>query len=284
MVALLALCFSQADCQDAPGAVGRDPAEPKAAAEVPAETEPGDAPGEEKEEEENFLYEGVKVPEPPADDYPIADYAELLSEEQEKELHQVQLASWKKHDTPIVVVTIQSMREYGPSDWSIERFAYTWFNKWQIGKRGGEGELVNRGILLLVSFNDRKARIELGADWGRGWDKEAAFIMNTRIVPSFKKGDFPGGIAAGARALAELAGAPRGKSPPGRSSLADRIGAFLLILFGGGLLGTAMFFASRLGEGRGFSGDGGGDGGGGWGGGGYSSGGFSGGGGASGSW
>ena len=188
------------------------PKKDEAAAEKPAETAP-QAP-----EEEDFRFAGIKIPAPPAEDYPTADYAELLDEAAEKKLHQVQLASYHEQNTPIVVVTINSMREYGPKDWSIERFGFTWFNKWEIGKRGGEGELINRGILLLVSVGDRKARIELGADWGRDWDRHCSVIMNTRIVPRFKKGDFAGGIESGVQALAEMAGTPPGQAAPRSSS------------------------------------------------------------------
>ena len=220
---LLSLLSTAAICQEDPKPAEPAPEKNEAAAEKPDESPPkkDEAAGEtaDKEpEEEDFRFAGIKIPAPPAEDYPTADYAELLDEEQEKKLHQVQLASYHEQNTPIVVVTINSMREYGPRDWSIERFGYTWFNKWQIGKRGAEGELINRGILLLVSVGDRKARIELGADWGRDWDRHCSVIMNTRIVPRFKKGDFAGGIESGVQALAEMAGTPPGQAAPRSSS------------------------------------------------------------------
>ena len=294
------------------------PKKDEAAAEKPAETAP-QAP-----EEEDFRFAGIKIPAPPAEDYPTADYAELLDEAAEKKLHQVQLASYHEQNTPIVVVTINSMREYGPKDWSIERFGFTWFNKWEIGKRGGEGELINRGILLLVSVGDRKARIELGADWGRDWDRHCSVIMNTRIVPRFKKGDFAGGIESGVQALAEMAGTPPGQAAPrsssGRSYRSSRSSGqglptlptglvIVCVIVGIALIGLSFKYPKNQ---KGLliagvvliaaglltyivvlalllfmGGRGGGGGGGGWsggGGGGFSSGGFSGGGGASGSW
>ncbi len=238
-VALLLSLFSTvAVCQEDPKPAEPSPEKNEAAAEKPDESTPkkdeaaGEKPDEstpkkdeaagepaaKESEEEDFRFAGIKIPAPPAEDYPTADYAELLDEAQEKKLHQVQLASYHEQNTPIVVVTINSMREYGPKDWSIERFGYTWFNKWEIGKRGGEGELINKGILLLVSVGDRKARIELGADWGRDWDRHCSVIMNTRIVPRFKKGDFAGGIEAGVQALAEMAGTPPGQAAPRSSS------------------------------------------------------------------
>jgi len=235
---LLSLLSTVAVCQDDPNPAEPAPEKNEAAAEKPAEPAPekNEAAAEKPDEstpkkdeavaetaakaseEEDFRFAGIKIPAPPAEDYPTADYAELLDEEQEKKLHQVQLASYHEQNTPIVVVTINSMREYGPKDWSIERFGYTWFNKWQIGKRGAEGELINRGILLLVSVGDRKARIELGADWGRDWDRHCSVIMNTRIVPRFKKGDYAGGIESGVQALAEMAGTPPGQAAPRSSS------------------------------------------------------------------
>ena len=294
------------------------PKKDAAAAEKPAETAPKES------EEEDFLFAGIKIPALPAEDYPTADYAELLDEAQEKKLSQVQLASYREQNTPIVVVTINSMREYGPKDWSIERFGYTWFNKWEIGKRGGEGELINRGILLLVSVGDRKARIELGADWGRDWDRHCSVIMNTRIVPRFKKGDFAGGIESGVQALAEMAGTPPGQAAPrsssGRSYRSSRSSGqglptlptglvIVCVIVGIALIGLSFKYPKNQ---KGLliagvvliaaglltyivvlalflfvGGRGRGGGGGGWsggGGGGFSSGGFSGGGGASGSW
>ena len=220
---LLSLLSTVAVCQEDPKPAEPAPEKNETAAEKPDESTPkkDEAAGEtaaKASEEEDFRFAGIKIPAPPAEDYPTADYAELLDEEQEKKLHQVQLASYHEQNTPIVVVTINSMREYGPKDWSIERFGYTWFNKWQIGKRGAEGELINRGILLLVSVGDRKARIELGADWGRDWDRHCSVIMNTRIVPRFKKGDYAGGIKAGVQALAEMAGTPPGEAAPRSSS------------------------------------------------------------------
>lgn len=224
---LLSFISTVAVCQEDPKPAEPSPAKNEAAAEKPDELTPKkDAAAAEKpaetapkaSEEEDFRFAGIKIPDPPPEDYPTADYAELLDEAVEKKLHQVQLASYHEQNTPIVVVTINSMREYGPKDWSIERFGYTWFNKWQIGKRGAEGELINRGILLLVSVGDRKARIELGADWGRDWDRHCSVIMNSKIVPRFKKDDYAGGIEAGVQALAEMAGTPPGQAAPRSSS------------------------------------------------------------------
>ena len=60
----------------------------------------------------------------------------------------------------------------------------------------------NDGVLLLVAAGDRKARIELGAGYGRSKDADSRSIMNNIITPKFKNADFTGGITAGVKAMA----------------------------------------------------------------------------------
>ena len=59
--------------------------------------------------------------------------------------------------------------------------------------------------MFLVSTGDRKARIELGAGWGREKDALCDQIMQTQIIPRFKQGDFSGGIVAGVDGLDKMA-------------------------------------------------------------------------------
>ena len=121
----------------------------------------------------------------------------------------MQQAAFTNHDTPIVVVVIDRMAAYGTAS-GIESFAQAWFDEWGIGS-----EDPNTGILLLVSLQDRRARIELGADWGRKWDEHCQEIMNDQIVPKFKKNRYPDGIIQGVRSLAQMAALGPDAEPPG---------------------------------------------------------------------
>ncbi len=103
---------------------------------------------------------GQIPPAPTADDL-VRDTVGLIQNEDLDHICQVQRSAYETHDTPIVVVTIGKV----PSGEDIESLAMQWFNEWEIGKRKPNGQLVNQGILLLVAVVDRKARIELGADW-----------------------------------------------------------------------------------------------------------------------
>lgn len=155
-----------------------------------------------------------EIPAPPADGSLIADHANLLSFVGKTTVEGSQKKALREHDTPIVVVTIRRMADYDVKAAGIEAFAKTWFDRWGIGTLNARGGGSNKGILLLVSERDRKARIKLGADWGHDWDYQARKIMDESIVPKFRAGNFDDGIDRGVAALAEMAASgPSGGAP-----------------------------------------------------------------------
>jgi uncharacterized protein len=200
----------------------------------------------------------LDLPAVPPDENFLQDYAEMIPREAQKVIGELQEKSFEDHDTPIVVVTISSMKKYGGD--RIERFAREWFDHWEIGKRGGDGQLLNQGILLLVSRDDRQARIELGGDWGLRWDRHCARIMERRIIPRFKEGRFAEGIVAGVEALKEMAEeGPDSEPPVGLSkffptSLEEKPlstsplptwGMGLILMAGVGLIVASFFFPQQ---------------------------------------
>ncbi|MBI1317559.1 MAG: hypothetical protein GC168_01240 [Candidatus Hydrogenedens sp.] len=141
----------------------------------------------------------------PGDREFVTDLAELIDAADEIKIAATADQLLTETAIPIIVVTISSMANFGYPDWRIENFARTLFDQWGIGYQELNGRSWNRGILLLVSRDDRKARIELGADWGREQDQTCQQIMEGVIVPAFKKRDFSGGIVAGVEALDKVA-------------------------------------------------------------------------------
>ena len=99
---------------------------------------------------------------------------------------------------PIVVVTLPSLAMYDATN--IETYGRQLFDHWGIGSQKN-----NRGILLLVSLGDRKARITLGSDWGDTKDDTARMVMQDIIVPNFKNGNYSAGVLQGVRALDTMA-------------------------------------------------------------------------------
>ncbi len=160
-------------------------------------------------------YTGVAFPPKPGDREFIVDEAGMLDDDQETEIWTDLDQLLTDQAIPIIIVTIPSLAEYDARGMRIETYAKFLFDEWGIGYeklsvsgRGvGRSEEVswNRGILLLVSEGDRKARIELGADYGTEKNPFTQQIMDQNIIPYFKKGDFAAGIASGAKALEAMA-------------------------------------------------------------------------------
>jgi len=141
----------------------------------------------------------------PGDREFVRDLAGMLDDAAKTKIRETAEKLLKEKATPIIVVTIDSMAEWGGEGMTIESFSTILFNQWQIGHAKLGDQDWNTGILLLVSKNDRKARIELGGGWGRSEDATARRIMNDLIVPRFKEGKFSEGIVAGVEGLDAMA-------------------------------------------------------------------------------
>ncbi len=82
----------------------------------------------------------------------------------------------------------------------IEQFAIRVVEAWKLGRKG-----VDDGVLLVVAKDDRKLRIEVGYGLeGALNDATAKRIVSEVISPSFKQGDFYGGIDAGVTSLIKV--------------------------------------------------------------------------------
>ncbi len=125
----------------------------------------------------------------------VNDFAELLSPEIEAALSQ-ELATLRR-DTGVemTVVTLRSQAEYAPDE-TLERFATGLFNHWGIGNKQR-----NDGVLVLVIHEDRAMRIELGAGYGRDWDRFAQRIVDQHFLPNFREEKYERGITHGTVAI-----------------------------------------------------------------------------------
>ena len=77
-------------------------------------------------------------------------------------------ALFKEKRIPPYLAIIPSLAIHGGVNYSIEQNASELFNHWSIGWQN-----LNYSLLLLISKKDRKARIELGANWDREYDYQA---------------------------------------------------------------------------------------------------------------
>jgi len=118
----------------------------------------------------------------------VNDYAGMISPSTGAQLAEKLKAFEESDSTQIVILTIPSL-EGEP----IEDVGIKVAESWKIGQKGKDN-----GILLLVSKQERKMRIEVGRGLeGRLTDLTAGRIIDLVITPRFRAGDLDGGFTAG---------------------------------------------------------------------------------------
>ncbi|MFH0974191.1 MAG: TPM domain-containing protein [Spirochaetota bacterium] len=115
----------------------------------------------------------------------VNDYAGILSP-QTISILEAKLEEIEKSDsTQIAVLTIPSLE----GD-AIEPFSIRVAEKWQIGQKK-----LDNGVILLISKNDRKVRIETGYGLeGKLTDLVSGRIIRNIIIPNFKNNNFDQGV------------------------------------------------------------------------------------------
>lgn len=161
----------------------------------------------------NATAQELVFPDKPPNENWFVDEANLIEAEDRDRIEAIADSLWREEQIPVYVVTIRSIAGYNPSGEpvSIEVYANELFNSWGIGSQER-----NYGMLLLVSLGDRKARIQLGASWDFSYNVQAQRIMNSLIIPHFKRDDYSLGIVDGVRGMDAMArglGLPRPTQP-----------------------------------------------------------------------
>jgi uncharacterized protein len=226
------------------------------------------------------------------------DYGNMLSEKAEIELERRLVVHYQNTQKQLVIVAVTDLGGY-----TVEEFAEKLFNSWGIGDKDK-----NDGLLILISRDDRKMRIEAGyGEEANITDARASSIISNILTPKFKEHRYFEGLMLAidditgisynrdyssfdtpivAENIAEKAAQKVDKEPEDMTSFYIFLGILCVfaVLFPRAFFRTLfniLLFVLSVGSG---GGGGGGGGGGSSGGGGSWGGGSSGGGGASGSW
>ena len=122
----------------------------------------------------------------------VNDYAGMISAPVKADL-QTKLKQFETAEsTQIVILTLQSLKGDPIEDFSIKVA-----EAWKIGQKGKDN-----GVLLIVSKDDHKVRIEVGYGLeGKLTDLMAGRIVRDEIVPAFKAGRFDEGFTKGVTAI-----------------------------------------------------------------------------------
>jgi uncharacterized protein len=139
-----------------------------------------------------LLEAGVTLPAPMNPPRLVNDFAGLIPDVQEQELEEQVRKFNDSTGNELAVVTVDQL-----GGMAVEEYAHNLAEKWGIGK-----DKNNNGVLLLVGFQDRKIRIEVGKGLeGALPDIICGQIIRYKISPAFKAGDYAQGIINGVREI-----------------------------------------------------------------------------------
>jgi uncharacterized protein len=149
----------------------------------------------------------VSFPAAPPSGGIVVDEAGLLAPLDQVDLEGLAIALKQDRGYPITVVTIRSLSAHGATGYTIERYASEMLKAWP-----ADTERQGYGLTLVVSADDRLARIELGSAWRGTHDGRVREITDRLVLPALRRGDLSKGILAGVRGLDAMG---RGNRLPG---------------------------------------------------------------------
>ena len=125
----------------------------------------------------------------------VNDFAHVLSDRAKQALES-ELAEFEKTTSnQIAVAIVPSMG----GDY-VENYAVKLFEEWGVG-----GKDRDNGVLLLLSIEERKMRIEVGYGLeGALPDSIAQSILDNEMTPRLKAGDYDGAVTAGVQAILQV--------------------------------------------------------------------------------
>ena len=125
----------------------------------------------------------------------VSDFASLLKPNDKLTITKFSSELEKKTTAQLAVVTIQSTQPE-----TIQGFSVRLFDQWKIGQKGKDN-----GTLILIAVKDRKAWITTGYDLeGAIPDVIAQKIVQAKMIPYFKSGQYSQGIKEGSVAVISL--------------------------------------------------------------------------------
>ena len=143
----------------------------------------------------SFSWGQFAIPEKPQKQTSVYDYVNLLQVSQSRALEQKLIRYSDSTSTQIVVAIISSTEGE-----NINFLGAQWGQKWGIGQADKDN-----GILVLLAKDDRRIAINTGYGVeGSLTDLMSKRIIESVIIPEFKKGDYYSGLNKGADAIFQV--------------------------------------------------------------------------------
>lgn len=140
-----------------------------------------------------------QIPVPPLQSR-VTDLAGLLQPEQQAALDAQLQAIESRKGAQVAILIVPTTGEEPITEYSMRVV-----EQWQLGRGEVNGKPVDDGLLILVATRDRKLRIEVGYGLeGVITDVLARRIVTQQLSPSFKAGDYAGGLQRAVGAIGSL--------------------------------------------------------------------------------
>jgi uncharacterized protein len=175
------------------------------------------------------LLAGVLAAAPLGAQYPaepgngIADLAGIIEPADADSIRAMLNALRADPGVEVRVLTVQSIARYDSTASTPEAFATAVYNEWKLGYGQAQD-----GVLVMVSVDDRFARIELGNGVPAHQGARMQAVMDDRMVPRFREGDYSGGVMEGMHGIAESfrGSDPSAAAPEPYASSPQPVGGF----------------------------------------------------------
>jgi uncharacterized protein len=176
----------------------------------------------------------------------VSDFAGVLSPATKSNLENLCTQVDRQAHAQIAVVIIKTL----DNDQSIEEFATALEDKWKVGPKG-----TDRGVLLIVSINPRKYRIEVGYGLEGILNDAKVGDIGRSMVPALSQNDYNTAIPLGVRQIALVVATDAGvtlnqvqpvhqyhrQQAPVQITLTE-------IILGGGVILLILFFLVKTGN------------------------------------
>lgn len=129
----------------------------------------------------------------------VQDYADILSDSQEKSLRDALISFNDSVSTQILILTVKNLCGYDKAE-----FTYTLAEKWRVGQKGKDN-----GIVIMVKPKEVDGKGEAYIATGYGLegvlpDATAKRIVTNEMIPFFKQKDYFSGIAKATNTVMNL--------------------------------------------------------------------------------
>jgi uncharacterized protein len=161
----------------------------------------------------------------------VNDFAGVLSPDEREALEQRCRQLRERSGAQLAVVVLRSLRGGQVDDFTVKLF-----ERWKVGQAGQDN-----GVMLLVSLDDRKARVEVGYRLEAVLpDALAGRVLQEQLFPAFRQRQYAAGLMAAVNRIAEIV--ERNEPAAGGRGRPPIPAAVLLML----LTGLLVFLPSLL--------------------------------------